>query len=74
MAQSLDLFTRRRLVEWVKNFRTRTGQLPTLQDLLKGGFSHSCIDQAIKEKCLEQFYVTLTHGSIVKAYKVYIQS
>ena len=72
MSEHLDPFTQRRLVELIKNFRVRTGQLPTLQDLMKGGFSQECVEQAIKKKCIEQLYVTLTNGSVVKAYKVHV--
>jgi hypothetical protein len=66
----LDPFTRRRLVRFVGEFRAKQGQLPTLQDLGREGFSGDQIKAAIKEKCIEEFYVTLTSGTIVKGYKL----
>jgi len=66
----LDPFTRRRLEKFVLGFRENQGQLPTLNDCEAAGFDKPTIDQAVKEKCLGEFYVTLTNGTIVKGYKV----
>ncbi len=70
MASTLDPFTIRRLKKFVEIHRTRSGQLPTLRDLREGGFDESLISSAIKSKVLDEFYVTLTNGSVVKGYKV----
>jgi len=66
----LDPFTRRRLIRFVEDFRTRSGQLPTLADLEGNGFDGERVKIAIKEKVIEEFYVTLTSGMIVKGYKL----
>lgn len=66
----LDTFTRRRLLKFIEDFRTRTGQLPTLRDLEAGRFTKPQIDEAIKTRTIELFYVTLTNGTIVKGYKI----
>lgn len=65
----LDPFTRRRLVRFIEDFRTRSGQLPTLNDLEGNGFDGERIKEALKEKVIEEFYVTLTNGTIMKGYK-----
>lgn len=65
----LDPFTRRRLVKFVDNFRQNRGQLPVLSDCEAGGFDKVTVDQAVKEKVIGEFYVTLTSGAIVKGYK-----
>ncbi len=69
---ALDPFTRKRLIRFIEEFRTRAGQLPTLRDLDEGGFPDEVIKGAIKHKVIEQFYVTLTNGTIVKGYKVVV--
>lgn len=66
----LDLFTRRRLVRFIEDFRARSGQLPTLSDLEGNGFDNERVKIALKEKVIEEFYVTLTSGTIVKGYKL----
>jgi hypothetical protein len=66
----LDPFTERRIVKFVADFRSHQGQLPTLQDLSKNGFDEDLVKLALKSRILEEFYVTLTNGSIVKGYKV----
>ncbi len=66
----LDPFTRRRLVRFIEDFRTRSGQLPTHNDLEGNSFDGELIKSAIKEKVIEEFYVTLTNGTIVKGYKI----
>jgi hypothetical protein len=70
MAASLDPFTQRRLTQFVEQFRTRSGQLPSLQDFEAAGIVRDLVERAVKAKVLEQFYVTLTNGTIVKGYKV----
>lgn len=69
LRDKIDPFTARRLQKFVNEHRTRTGQLPTLADLTTGGFSQDVVDRAIKDKLLEQLYVTLTNGSVVKGFK-----
>ena len=58
------------MIQFVKKFRSETGQLPTLKDLKNSGFSNDEIALGIKEEVIEQFYVTLISGSIVKAFKI----
>ena len=70
MTESIDVFTRRRLLRFIEDFRKNQGQLPTLKDLDKSGFDDARVKQAIKEKLIVEFYVTLTNGSIVKGYKL----
>lgn len=65
----LDPFTQRRLLRFVENWREKGGVLPTLQDFDKAGFSKELVNQAVREKLLEEFYVTLTNGTVVKGYK-----
>ncbi len=66
----IDPFTERRLVRFVEEHRRKSGVLPTLQDFEASGFPRTQIDQAVRQKVLEQLYVTLTSGTIVKGYKV----
>ena len=44
--------------------------MPTLKDLETNGFDGDRIKQALKEKVIEEFYVTLTNGTIVKSFKI----
>jgi hypothetical protein len=66
----IDPFTERRLIRFVEEHRRKSGVLPTLQDFEAAGFPRTQIDQAVRQKVLEQLYVTLTSGTIVKGYKV----
>jgi len=66
----LDLFTQKRIEKFVSEFRSKQGQLPTLKNLEAGGFSPDQIQAAIQSKVIEEFYVTLTNGTIVKGYKL----
>jgi hypothetical protein len=66
----LDPFTRRRLIRFIETFRSSSGQLPTLKDLESNGFGSDHVKQALKEKVIEEFYVTLTSGTVVKGYKL----
>ena len=50
--------------------RQRHAQLPTLKDLEKSGFSKKEVDVALKEKWIEQLYVNLTTGAVVKVFRV----
>jgi hypothetical protein len=68
----LDPFTSRRLTRFIPEFREKTGQLPTLQDLVTGGFQTEQIDAALKDQLIEPFYVTLTSGTIMKGFKLKI--
>ncbi len=65
----LDPFTEKRLLKFLSDHRAKTGQLPTLKDFDLAGFSGDAIKDAIKRRVIEEFYVTLTSGTIVKGYK-----
>jgi hypothetical protein len=65
-----DPFTLRRIHKLIEDHRAKTGVLPTLQDFEKGGIAREVIDAAVRAGELEQLYVTLTNGTIVKGYKV----
>lgn len=67
---ALDPFTARRLTRFIEDFRHRSGVLPTLQDFEKAGISRELVEQAVRQKLIEQFYVTLTSGTVVKGFKV----
>jgi hypothetical protein len=66
----LDPFTQKRLERFFEDFRKKTGQLPTLKDLEDNRFNSEVIRLAIKAQLIEEFYVTLTNGTIVKGYKL----
>lgn len=67
---ALDPFTEKRLLRFIESFRSSSGQLPTLNDLEEGGFSKEAVKQALKARLIEEFYVTLTSGTIMKGYKI----
>lgn len=67
---ALDPFTSRRLTRFIEDFRHSSGVLPTLQDFEKAGIARDLVEQAVKQKLIEQFYVTLTSGTVVKGYKI----
>jgi hypothetical protein len=67
-----DAFSQRRLLKFVENLRAETGQLPTLKDFAAAGFGDEAVKQALKLGLIEEFYVTLTQGTIVKAFKIKI--
>ncbi len=64
-----DTFTLRRLVKFACDFRERKGQYATLRDMEDNGFAKEVVDHAVKEKLVEELYVTLTTGAVVKGYK-----
>ncbi len=66
----MDPFTCRRLERFVEDFRGKNGQFPTLRDLETGGFDRDLVKEALKQQVLEEFYVTLTNGTIVKGFKL----
>jgi hypothetical protein len=66
----MDAFTQRRLLKAIESIRSETGQLPTLGDLENHGFGKELVKSAIKLGLIEEFYVTLTSGSVVKGYKI----
>ena len=70
MRTRLDPFTQRRLLRFLEEFRARQGVLPTLKDFEAGGFERDQVEQAIRQGLIEQFYVTLTSGTVVKGFKV----
>jgi hypothetical protein len=64
----LDPFTERRVRRFIEEFRVKTGQLPTLRDFQESGITEDVVKGAIKAKLIEERYVTLTSGTIVKGY------
>jgi len=66
----LDPFTSRRLTRFIEDFRQSSGILPTLQDFEKAGIARELVEQAVKLQLIEQFYVTLTSGTVVKGFKI----
>jgi hypothetical protein len=68
---TLDLFTGKRLQKFVTDHRQKTGQLPTHQDLMANGFAEEVIKDGLKQKIIEEFYVSLSTGTVVKGYKLY---
>ena len=66
----IDPFTEKRAVKFVEDFRANTGQLPTLQDLAQAHFEKPIVDALLKQGILEEFYVTLQSGTIMKGYKI----
>ncbi len=66
---TIDLFTRKRLVRFIEDHRAKSGQLPTFADLEKAGFDRALVKEAEKLKIIEEFYVTLTSGTVVKGFK-----
>lgn len=57
-------------MNFIANFRGQNGQMPTLKDLAQAGFDEDAVKAAIKLQLIEEFYVTLTNGTIVKGYKI----
>jgi hypothetical protein len=66
----IDPFTRERLKKWLADHRKKTGQLPTLTDFESAHFDRSVVEMAVREKLIEEFYVTQTNGVIRKGYKL----
>lgn len=65
-----DPFTLKRIQAFVAEHRKKSGALATLKDLDAAGFSKELVEEAKKKKLIEEFYVTLTNGTVVKAFKV----
>ena len=68
--RGLDPFTLKRIERFIETHRTATGQLPTIQDFEKNGMDREQIKGAIKAERIEEFFVTLTNGSLVKGFKL----
>lgn len=68
----LDNFTQKRIAKFIDNFKIKSGTSPTLKDFESAGISKDLVEESVKRKFLEQFYVTLTNGTVVKTYKVRI--
>ena len=64
-----DTFTFRRLAKFCDDYRQQKGLLPTLADLEAGGFEKKLVASAVKEGWVEELYVTLTNGSVMKGFK-----
>jgi hypothetical protein len=73
VASRIDPFTRKRLEKFITEFRDQSGILPTLEELAKAGFDKAKVDDAIHDKIVVEFYVTLTNGTIVKGYKLHVE-
>jgi hypothetical protein len=69
----LDPFTRKRLEKFIVDFRTNSGELPTLKNLADAGFDKERVDAAIHDKVISQSYLTLTNGTIVKGYVLHVE-
>lgn len=65
-----DPFTLKHLQNFVAEHRKKSGQLATLKDISAAGFTKETVEAAKKKKFIEEFYVTLTSGNVVKAFKV----
>jgi hypothetical protein len=65
----MDAFTQRRLLKFIERYREKSGQLPMLSDFEKEGLDKSTVERAERSGLIEQFYVTLTDGSVRKGYK-----
>jgi hypothetical protein len=66
---TIDPFTRKRMVRFVEDHRAKSGELPTFGDLEKAGFDRAMVKEAVRLKLIEEFYLTLTNGSVVKGFK-----
>lgn len=64
----IDPFSRQRLIRFIGEHRRRTGQLPTLTDLEREGFTKTFVNLAVRKKILNELYVTLTNGTVMKGY------
>ena len=67
---SLDQITKRRILNFIREFKTKTGELPTFRDLEEARFSDEIVKQAVKDGLIEELFVTLTSGTIVKGFRV----
>lgn len=72
MSNPLDTFTLKRLLKFIERHRQATGELPMLSDFEKEGFEKAFVQRAERAGQIEQFYITLTDGSIRKGYKLKI--
>ncbi len=70
MSQKPDPFTLKRIEKFIEKHRTASGQLPSLQDFETNGFSRDVIKDAERGGAIEECYVTLTNGTVIKGYKL----
>ena len=70
MSGKPDPFTLRRLIKFIEKHRESSGQLPMLADFEKVGFEKSLVQAVERDGHIEQFYVTLTDGTVRKGYKI----
>lgn len=66
----MDTFTKTRIKKTITEHRKKHAQHPSLKDLEKYGFSKKEIEVGVKENWLEQLYVNMTTGSVVKVFKI----
>ena len=69
-----DPFTLKRIERCIEKHRTASGQLPTRQDFEAAGFQRDTIKEAERSGFIEELYVTLTNGTIMKGYKARLQA
>lgn len=67
---AMDAFSLKRLQKLVAEHREKTGELATVADIERAGFSAKDIAFAKKKNAIEEFYVTLTNGVIKKGFKI----
>jgi hypothetical protein len=66
----VDPFTLKRIERFIEKHRSASGQLPSLQDFEKAGIDRDTVKAAERQGAIEEFYVTLTNGTILKGYKI----
>lgn len=66
----MDIFSQSRLKKIILEHRQRHAQFPTLKELEGYGFDKEAVAQALKENIIEQLYVNMTTGAVVKVYKI----
>ena len=71
--RKLDPFTEKRLTRFIEEYRKKSGQLPTLKDFEAVGLGKETVELAVKQEMIEQFYVTLTTGTILKCFKIKVR-
>ena len=65
----VDPFSLKRLKKFVEEFRARTGQYATQRDLESANFDGETLKAALKKKVVQELYVTMTSGAVVKVFK-----
>lgn len=63
------LFETRRLCKHLDQARASQGKMPTLAELIEAGFPKALIEEAVRNKHVQELYSDLTSGAVVKVYK-----